>query len=167
VQAGSVITSIARQDDLQIEALIPEREVSGLRVGLTAAVTLPAFAGEIFAAKITQVSPVLDPASRTKKIVLTFQKTDSRINAGMFARIKLNTRTYPNVVAGPAAAVFEQFGAKYVYVTNDNVVTLRQVSAGVSINGLTEIKDGIDAGEMVVIQGQQFLADGAAVLVRK
>jgi hypothetical protein len=40
------------------------------------------------------------------------------------------------------------------------------VSAGVSINGLTEIKDGIDAGDAVVIQGQQFLTDGASVLVR-
>ncbi|GHV30069.1 hypothetical protein AGMMS4952_16550 [Spirochaetia bacterium] len=167
VQAGSVITSIARADDVQIEALIPEREVSQLRVGLTAAVTLPAFHGEVFTAKITQVSPILDAASRTKKIVLRFEQKDDRINAGMFARIKLNTRTYPDVVTVPAEAVVEQFGIPYVYTANNNIVTLRQVSAGVTIDGLTEIKEGLSAGESVVIQGQQFLADGVAVLVRK
>ncbi|GHV94898.1 MexH family multidrug efflux RND transporter periplasmic adaptor subunit [Spirochaetia bacterium] len=167
VQAGSAITAISQADNVQIQALIPEREVSQLRVGLLAKVTLPAFAGEVFAAKITQVSPILDPASRTKKIVLTFQKGDSRINAGMFAHIKLNTRTYPDAVTVPAEAVKEQFGMRYVYTVNNNVVSLRQVSAGVTIDGLTEIKDGILAGEQVVIQGQQFLADGVAVLVRK
>jgi multidrug efflux pump subunit AcrA (membrane-fusion protein) len=167
VQAGSVITSIAQADDLQIEALIPEREVSQLSVGLAAAVTLPAFQGEVFSAKITQVSPILDPASRTKKIVLRFEGNDSRINAGMFAHVKLNTRTYPNVVAVPAEAVSSQFGAKQVYVLTNGKVELREVIAGVTVDHVTEIKSGLAAGEAVVIQGQQFLSDGVAVLVRK
>ncbi|GHU68457.1 transporter [Spirochaetia bacterium] len=167
VQAGSIITSIAQADDLQIEALIPEREVSQLRTGLQAAVTLQAFQGEVFKAKITQVSPILDPASRTKKIVLQFEKGDSRINAGMFARIKLNTRTYPDVTAVPSEAVIKQYGAQYVYTVYNTAVTLREVSAGVTVDGLTEIKDGLLSGEQVVVQGQQFLANGVAVLVRK
>ncbi|GHV78927.1 MexH family multidrug efflux RND transporter periplasmic adaptor subunit [Spirochaetia bacterium] len=167
VQPGSIITSIAQADDLQIEALIPEREVSQLRIGLTATVTLPAFQGEVFTAKITQVSPILDPASRTKKIVLNFTGADSRINAGMFAHIKLNTRTYPNVVTIPAEAVGEQAGAKYVYVLNNGKVDLREVVTGVTVDHITEIKNGITSGDAVVIQGQQFLSNGVAVLVRK
>ncbi|GHT65945.1 MexH family multidrug efflux RND transporter periplasmic adaptor subunit [Spirochaetia bacterium] len=167
VQPGSIITSIAQADDLQIEALIPEREVSQLRIGLTATVTLPAFQGEVFTAKITQVSPILDPASRTKKIVLNFTGADSRVNAGMFAHIKLNTRTYPNVVTVPAEAVGEQAGAKYVYVLNNGKVDLREVVTGATVDHITEIKSGIASGDAVVIQGQQFLSDGAAVLVRK
>ncbi|GHU97834.1 MexH family multidrug efflux RND transporter periplasmic adaptor subunit [Spirochaetia bacterium] len=167
VQAGSVIASIAQADNLQIEALIPEREVSQLRVGLAAAVTLPAFQGEVFTAKITQVSPILDPASRTKKIVLRFDRSDSRINAGMFAHVKLNTRTYPDVMTVPAEAVIEQSGAQYVYVLQSGKVELQEVAVGVTIDYSTEIKNGLDSGDAVVIQGQQFLSDGAAVLVRK
>jgi RND family efflux transporter MFP subunit len=167
VQEGSVITSIAQADNLQIEALIPEREVSQLRVGLAATVTLPAFQGEVFTAKITQVSPILDPASRTKKIVLRFDRNDSRINAGMFAHVKLNTRTYPDVMTVPAEAVIKQFGAEYVYVLQGGKVELQEVAVGVTIDYSTEIKSGLAAGDAVVIQGQQFLSDGAAVLVRK
>jgi multidrug efflux pump subunit AcrA (membrane-fusion protein) len=171
VQAGSVITSIAQADDLQIEALIPEREVSQLQAGLTAEVTLPAFQGEVFTAHITQVSPILDPASRTKKIVLRFDSNDARINAGMFAHVKLNTRTYPDVVTVPADAVIEDQSQRYIYVIsndddNDSVI-LRQVSTGVTVDYMTEIKSGLAAGDAVVIQGQQFLNDGVAVLVRK
>jgi multidrug efflux pump subunit AcrA (membrane-fusion protein) len=167
VQAGSIITSIAQADDLQIEALIPEREVGQLRVGLAATVTLSAFQGEIFTAKVTQVSPILDPASRTKKIVLRFEKADSRINAGMFAHVKLNTRTYKNVTAVPSGAVNEQASVKYAYVYNNGKVEQREVVTGVTLDYMTEIKGGLAAGDVVVIQGQQFLTDGVAVLVRK
>ncbi|GHV71434.1 MexH family multidrug efflux RND transporter periplasmic adaptor subunit [Spirochaetia bacterium] len=167
VQQGSIITSIAQADDLQIEALIPEREVSQLRSGLAATVTLPAFQGEVFTAKITQVSPILDPASRTKKIVLNFTNKDSRINAGMFAHIKLNTRTYANVVTVPAEAVGEQSGIKYVYIFDNGKVEQREVVTGVTVDHITEIKNGLAIGDAVVIQGQQFLSDGVAVLVRK
>ena len=171
VQAGSIITSIAQAEDLQIEALIPEREVSQLRVGLEAMVTLPAFQGETFAASITQVSPILDAASRTKKIVLRFQNDDARVNAGMFAHVKLNTRTYPDVVTVPAEAVIEHQGQRYIYIisndVSDDIVTLQQINTGVTVDHVTEIRSGLDSGTAVVIQGQQFLTDGVAVLVRK
>jgi hypothetical protein len=44
-------------------------------------------------------------------------------------------------------------------------VSMREIEAGVSIDGETEIKNGLAPGEAVVIQGQQFLSDGSAVRV--
>jgi multidrug efflux pump subunit AcrA (membrane-fusion protein) len=167
VQPGSVITTVARADDLQIEALIPEREVSQLRPGLTAAVTLPAFQGEVFSATVTGVSPILDSASRTKKVVLHFDAPDDRINAGMFGRVTLTTRTYPEVVTVPREAVTEAFGAPSVWVLSEGTVENREVVTGVTVDRVTEVKSGLAAGETVVVQGQQFLAEGVAVLVRQ
>ncbi|GMO66303.1 MAG: efflux RND transporter periplasmic adaptor subunit [Treponemataceae bacterium] len=178
VQTGSAIVVIAETDDLRIEALVPEREVSQLRVGLTAAVTLPAFAGEVFSAHVTQVSPILDAASRTKKIVLRFDDAGvNGIDAGMFAHIKLGTRIYPDVVTVPSVAIVEKIaeksatidgGGQYVYLLSaNNTVRLSHVTVGASVDNITEIKSGLVPGETVIVQGQQFLFDGAAVVVRK
>ncbi|GHV91301.1 membrane protein [Spirochaetia bacterium] len=157
------IATIAVVEDLEIEALIPEREVSQLKVNQRAQVSLQAFPKEVFNATVVRVSPVLDPYSRTKKIVLRFDRKDSRINAGMFAQLKINTRIYPDVLTVPAEAIVDVYGKPAVYVCKDGRVTLREVSAGVTIDRLTEIKAGLAAGEQVVVQGQQFLADGASV----
>jgi multidrug efflux pump subunit AcrA (membrane-fusion protein) len=181
VSQGDSIATISVIENLQIEALIPEREVSQLKAGLTADVTLQAYPGETFTATVARVSPVLDPASRTKKIVLSFDKNDSRVNAGMFARISLVTGTYANIVTVPAGAVINHFGTQAVYVLQNGVgglphASLREVKTGVTIdtgangggtNGaaLTEIRTGIAAGEKVIIQGQQFITDGAPVRV--
>jgi multidrug efflux pump subunit AcrA (membrane-fusion protein) len=155
----------------EIEALIPEREVGQLRVGLQGEVSLAAFPGEVFHAEITKLSPVVDPASRTKTITLRFDAPERAISPGMFAHIKLNTRAYENVVSIPQDAIIENRGAQAVFVLagvseeGQSLARMREVSVGVTVDGETEIKSGLAAGEKVIVQGQQFLTDGAAVRV--
>ena len=172
VSTGTVLMTIAVNDSIEIEALIPEREVGQLRTGLKAEIRLEAFPGEIFPATLTRVSPVVDPVSRTKKITMRFDRQanglhDPRINLGMFARVKLNTRTYGNVVSIPQEALVEHRGKTVVYVLVDgtSLVERREVNAGVNVDREVEIKNGLEPGEAVVVQGQQFLTDGAPVRV--
>ena len=167
VSVSSVIVTIAGSRHLEIEAHIPEREVGQLREGLGAAITLAAFPGETFYARVSHVSPVLDATSRTKRIVLSFTAQDSRINPGMFAGIKLNTRNYKNVVAVPAEAVVEERGVQGVYALDlpEDRARFLKITKGVTVDGETEIQSGLEAGMLVVVQGQQFLTDGAKVRV--
>jgi multidrug efflux pump subunit AcrA (membrane-fusion protein) len=167
VSTGTTLLTLAAAGSVEIEAAIPEREVGQLRTGLRADVFLEAFPGEVFTAEVIRLSPVLDPVSRTKQIVLRFIREDPRINPGMFARIKLNTRTYQKVVSIPEEAIVENRGMTVVYVLSDDgaQVSMREIEAGVSVDGETEIKSGLASGEEVVIQGQQFLTDGARVRV--
>ncbi|MDR3171261.1 MAG: efflux RND transporter periplasmic adaptor subunit [Treponema sp.] len=176
VTTGTSIMTIAASNIIQIEANIPEREIGQLKTGLKAIVTLEAFPVESFNATITQVSPVVDPVSRTKRIILNFDRRDSRINPGMFARMKLKTRVYANVISIPSEALTEFRGINGVYIveasvgintnnTNTGVVRFIEVESGVSVDGETEIRSGLTGNEKVVIQGQQFLTDGAAVRI--
>jgi multidrug efflux pump subunit AcrA (membrane-fusion protein) len=167
VSTGVTLLTLSAAGSIEIEAAIPEREVGQLRTGLRADVFLEAFPGEVFLAEVIRLSPVLDPVSRTKQIVLTFIREDPRINPGMFARIKLNTRTYQQVISVPEDAIVENRGSTVVYVVPEGttLVNMREIEAGVSVDGEVEIKSGLVSGEAVVIQGQQFLTDGAPVRV--
>ena len=171
VSTATALLTIASAGSLEIEAMVPEREVGQLRPGLSAEIRLEAFPGEIFRAELVKLSPVVDPVSRTKNITLRFVREDPRINSGMFARVKLKTRTYENVVSIPQDAVIENRGVPVVFVLSGasgeeaGQVSMRTVEPGVTVDGETEIKSGLKAGDKVVIQGQQFLSDGAAVRV--
>ena len=170
VSTSTPLMTLAVNGSTEIDALIPEREVGQLRTGLNAQIRLEAFPGEIFDATLTQISPVVDPVSRTKRVTLRFNQADARINPGMFARVRLNTRIYENVVSIPQEALLEHRGRTVVYVLNANdegapYVEMREVVTGVTINRETEIKNGIASDEAVVVQGQQFLADGVSVRV--
>jgi len=175
VSPATPLMTLAVGGAIEIEALIPEREVGQLETGLSATIRLEAFPAETFSATLTQISPVVDPASRTKRVFLRFDQHDPRINSGMFARVRLNTRTYPNVVSIPQEAVVEHRGRTVVYVVDNSLYTgapdstpyveMREVVVGVTVERETEIRSGLAAGEEVVVQGQQFLADGAPVRV--
>ena len=181
VSPATALMTLAVGGNVEIEAFIPEREVGQLRNGMTATVRLEAFPAETFNATLTQLSPVVDPMSRTKRVILTFDGTahQQRVSPGMFARLRLNTRTYANVVSVPQEAVVEQRGRTVVFVLNDNnagneandvpagtpFVELREVSVGVNVNRELQILSGLLPGEAVVVQGQQFLTDSAPVRV--
>jgi RND family efflux transporter MFP subunit len=170
VSPNTNITTISANGRLEISARIPEREIAGLHPGLKAEVSLQAYPEETFSATVTRVSPILDSASRTKLIYLSFDQSDSRINAGMFARIRVNTRSYPDVLAVPAEAVVSSRGVNAVYVSrlNDDGVPVaerREVAPGVTLQGWTEIRAGLNEGEAVVVQGQQLLSGGETLRI--
>ncbi|MDR1175649.1 MAG: efflux RND transporter periplasmic adaptor subunit [Treponema sp.] len=165
VSTGDSVMTISLAENLEVMALIPEGDIGGLALGLKADIFLRAFPGESFSAAVTHIAPVLDPVSRTKMITLSFDRPDSRINAGMFARIALTTGTYDNIIVVPAEALIDRFGVTAVYVLNGSRAGLREVSTGVTIDRLTEIRSGIVSGEKVIVQGQQFISDGSVVRV--
>jgi multidrug efflux pump subunit AcrA (membrane-fusion protein) len=170
VSPNTSIATLSVTGNPEITARIPEREIAQLRTGLKAEVSLQAYPGEIFSATISHVSPVFDAPSRKKLITLAFDRNDSRINAGMFARIKINTRTYDNVLTVPTEALVNKRGEIAVYVLQDTITNLprvekRGVETGVTLNGWTEIRADLEEGETVIVQGQQLLSGGETVRV--
>lgn len=151
-------------ENLQISAPVPERYVAELKAGLKAEVTLEAYPGVIFSATVSRVSPVVDAATRTKEIILNFDKKDSRINAGMFAKVKLYTSKYAGCIAVQKDSIVSQNDNSYLFVVNDDgTVSKRTVKTGKTVDNLIQITDNLMTGERVVVEGMLSVSDGARV----
>lgn len=164
VQASSVITKIGDIENLQISAKIPERYVSELAVGQKAEIKLEAYPDVSFSASVVRISPVVDSATRTKEIILNFDKKDSRINAGMFAKVKLFTSAYKGTFAIGQDSIVSNSDKNYLFVVNDDdTVSKREVTLGKNVDGYYQILSGIEFGETVVTEGMLTLYEGAKV----
>jgi membrane fusion protein, multidrug efflux system len=164
VTTSSTVTTIGDIASLQITAEIPEKYVAALKNGLKAEITVEAYPGVIFPAKIKYVSPVVDSSSRTKEIILTFDKNDGRINAGMFGKVKLYTYDYTGYVTVSEDAVVTKSSKQYLYVTKDDgTVEQREIKEGNSVAGIVQIISGINPGEKIVVEGEQSLSDGSTI----
>lgn len=164
VSTNSAITIIGDVDRLQITASIPERYVALLKTGLSADISLEAYPGVVFKATISRVSPVVDATSRTKEIIMTFDQKDSRINAGMFAKVILYTRDFTGEVVMPSDSVVTKDSKQYAFVVNSNgIAEQREVVLGESVDGMIQVLSGIKEGEKIVVAGQTSLSDGAQV----
>lgn len=165
VTTNSAVTMIGDIDNLQISASVPERYVSELKTGLKAEITVEAYPDVIFMATVSRVSPVVDAATRTKQVIMNFDKKDSRVNAGMFAKVKLYTSKYSGKLVVPSDAIItNDDDVSYLFVVNDNyTVSRRTVKTGKAIDGMIQVTDNLMAGERVVYEGMLSLSDGANV----
>ena len=164
VTASSVIAKIGDISNLQVTAKVPERYVAYLKEGQKAQITFQAYGDQVFDASVFRISPVVDPATRTKEIILHFDKDYPQINAGMFAKVKLFTVDYSGYPAIPQDALTENSDEYFLFVVKeDSTVTKRKVLRGQNVDGYVQILEGLTAGEVVVTEGMLTLYEGAKV----
>lgn len=163
VNVSTAITVIGDVNNLQITANIPERYVASLKTGLKADIILEAYPEEKFSATVARVSPLVDSNSRTKEIILNFDKKDSRINAGMFAKVKLWTQDYSNAITIPTTAIVEKNDKQYIYIIKEDKAELREVKVGKAVDDKSQLISGVEEGERMVIEGMRVLSNGASV----
>ena len=164
VNANSVITKIGDINNLQIISKVPERYVADIAIGQKAEITLQAYGEEKFIASVVRISPVVDPATRTKEIILNFDKNYDKVNAGMFARVKLFTVDFGGYPVIQQDAFVENSDEYYLYIVkDDSTVTKRKVTRGKNVDGYYQVIDGVSNGEVVVLEGMLSLFEGARV----
>jgi multidrug efflux pump subunit AcrA (membrane-fusion protein) len=172
ISTQSALFVVGDLSGLWLETFVPERFVSAVRLGLRAQVSLESIPGETFFAEVSEVSPVLEPASRTLRIRLRFidpqgrAVTDPRIKAGMFATLSLVTMTRSNVPVIPRSSVINTYGSWIVFTIDEqNIARRHELELGIESEELFEVLSGISLGDKVVVQGQNFLTDGDPVRI--
>jgi multidrug efflux pump subunit AcrA (membrane-fusion protein) len=171
VSGQTVIYVVGDLAALAVETFVPERFSTRVRPGLPALVSFEAMPNEDFAAEVDEVSPVLDPASRTLRIRLRFtqgppSRMDLRIKAGMFGTVSLVTDSRRDVPVIPRSAAINTYGNWIAFVVReDNTVERRFLTLGLEDETTLEILEGLAAGERVVTAGQNFLSDGDTVRI--
>ena len=157
------IVTVGDIDNLVIHANIPERDVGELKKNLAADLFFPAYPDIAFKAHITWISPVVDPASRSKQIELTLDKKDDRINIGMFPKIKLHTTVYDGRIVVPDDSVVTRAGQDYVFVVTGDTARRIPVKKLITIDNSTIISEGLSVGDSIVVDGMDVLVDGSKV----
>ncbi|MDR2364160.1 MAG: efflux RND transporter periplasmic adaptor subunit [Spirochaetaceae bacterium] len=160
VSAQTPLYLVGDPGSLAVETFIPERFATVIRRGLEAEAAFEAMSGEIFPASVDEVSPILDPASRTLKVRLRFNRQDPRIKAGMFVTVSLVTESGTDIPVIPREAVINTYGSWIVFVVDqDNRAERRELTLGLENETFVEVSSGAALGERVVIAGQNFLTD--------
>lgn len=159
------IAKVGNLSRLEISCQIPERFISKIQKGQDAILSLQAYPDKKFPARVSEISPVLDPLSRTMEIKLDFSNREGFLKPGMFCEVKIITERKKGIVKLPAKVLVRRFGGTFAFVLTDGKVEKRPVTAGIEIDGKLEIVEGLKAGEKIVVRGQSLLEDGAAVRV--
>lgn len=167
VSAAMSIGKISSTGQLEIKTNVAERFISRVSMRQKAELTFDAYPGVKFPATLVEIDPVLDVSSRTLGIKLIQEPADSRLKAGMYARIKLITDTKKNTIVIPNNVVINRNDEDIVYIVDPstNKAKLSPVKKGIRVDDKQEILMGIAPADLVVVKGQGLLNDGASVKI--
>lgn len=165
VTVNQELFTITDLDPLIAYLHVPEREFNKLAVEQPAVVVADALPGQSFAATITRISPVVDPATGTFKVTVEVADNTGQLKPGMFGRVNVVYDRRAQVVVVPRSAIVDVDTEAAVFVVEDGVARRREVKTGYSNGPNVEILEGLAGDEDIVVVGQNSLRDGGKVRV--
>ncbi len=172
IEPGRPVLTLVAIDDLRIEFRVPQEFYSGINPQSALSVTLDALPEREFDGTIDAVVPVSDASSRTFLIHVRVDADDARMTPGMSVHGKLNLTTGRRGVVIPRDAILRYpDGRVTVWLVDPDsqppTVSENRVTTGHGFDERITILEGIRAGDVVVVRGNESLQEGQQVSIQQ
>ncbi len=162
ISPGTVITTLDDTSSIKVDFSVPELYIGELRAGQSMVAHTNAYPGRDFVGKLVSVDSRVDPTTRAITARAVVPNADRALRPGMFLNVALSQEQRLALVVPEEALVPEQ-ARQFLYVMEGARAAKREVSLGRRQPGVVEITKGIEAGELVIVEGTLRLRDGAPV----
>jgi len=153
----------AKENTVWVYMTIYEYEIGLIKEGILAEIESIAFPGEKFSGKITSITPVLDPMTRSVQARAEVDNPGHKLKPEMFVNVKINV-DLGEKLAVSEEAIINTGKRTLVVVTNEKGNFLsKEVKLGQSAEGFYEVLEGLSEGETIVTSGN-FLIDSESRL---
>jgi len=161
--------SIANTRVVKVVFGVPDVVVARLRLGQAIPIQAEALPGVALEGRITRIAPSADPASRVFEVEAALPNPRGGLKVGMLATLQLEHDAPDPALLVPLSAIVRPAGdttAYAVYVVTDSAgprARLRLVQLGEVGGNRIAVRNGLRAGEQVVVRGATIVTDGQAV----
>jgi RND family efflux transporter MFP subunit len=165
VAAGQAAIRVARLGEKEAVVAVPETLLNRAKSG-AATVTLWSEANRTYAAKLREVAPSADPATRTYLAKFSLPDAGEDVSLGMTATLTLSDQQTERVARLPLSALYDQGGEPSLYVVGDKgAISLKPVTVKSYDSNCVVISGGVDEGAKIVVLGVQKLDPSQKVRV--
>ncbi len=172
IAPGEAVLTLVAVDRLRIEFRVPQEFFNRINPQSTLSVTLDALPDRVFDASIDAIVPVSDFSSRTFLVHAAVDTGEVQMTPGMSVHGKLSLTTgRQGVVVSRDAILRYPDGRVTVWVIEPGseppTVTEKRVTTGHSFDGLITIREGIEAGDVIIVRGNEALQEGQQVRIQR
>jgi RND family efflux transporter MFP subunit len=152
---------------LTIQANISESHIDKIKTGQDVELSFSSIPDYKVTTPIIRKSKVISSASRTFEIEMEINNPGERIKPNMVSTIHVKDYSSPKAFVVPSLVIRSDVKGKYVYVVNKknkkNIVEKKYVTTGLSYDENTNILEGLNAGDLVIVKGFHLVSAGVPV----
>ncbi len=168
------IAVIAQIQPIAVLFTIPEDQLQSVLTKLSRGAKLPADAYDrdqrkkLASGTLLTVDNTIDPTTGTSKLKAVFPNENHALFPNQFVNVRLALDTKKNAIIVPLVAIQRGPSGTFVYlVDSDSKVTVRAVKLGLTLDNDVSIDEGLQPGDVVVVDGAEKLAEGMSVITRQ
>src|SRR5262252_10975682 len=150
--------TIANLGQVWVVCDVFENDLGEVHLDDSAEIRLNAFPDRVFKGRVADVSRVLDPNTRSAKVRIVLPNGDGSLRTGMFAVATFRSRKKLARTVVPTSAVMRLHDKDWVFAKEENSRFRRMEvhTLGVTADGFTQLRDGVEPGQQVVANALQF-----------
>ncbi len=174
------LVTISKVGTMKIVVNVIEKDITQLKKGGMAIVEASSIEGKTFHGRITRISPVISPLTRTGGVEVEIDNPDGLLKPGMYARVRLVLESVRNAYVLPKDMVTvqtyqvrdgetlrdNQIKKRYsVFVIENNLSFQRVVKPGIITRDKIQIIDGLKPQDLVIDLGRNMVRDSSLVSI--
>ncbi len=167
VEAGTPVFDIAKIDRVKVVVHVSELEITRLRKGQEAEISVDGYPGVVFRGTVNTVSAQAHPQTRAFPVeILVVNDRAEKLLPGFIGRARIRGRTFENAISLLEEVVVQRDGHPVVFVATGDTASARAIEIGFSDRGRVLITQGLKPGDQVIVTGQQSLRSGDTIQPR-
>ena len=165
VRKGDKLVEILDIDKIIVKVNIPEQEILSIQVGQNVEVALYIMEKKTFLGRVKNIGLEADSSNRTFPVEILVDNKERQLRAGMLARATFTKSVDQDQIVIPRHTILERDQGRVVYVFEDGKAFRRDITIGLSQLDQVQVVQGLNKGELIVVEGHTKLTDGEEVNV--
>jgi len=165
-KSEEVLLRIVNLKRIRTVVHIVERDYEKIRTGQPAVIGVDSVPDMTFNGTVIARAPVIDPETRTARVMIEIDNKGEQLKPGMHARVTIVASHRDDAQVVPISALQERNGQQFVFVSHAGTVARRcSVTTGIRDGELVEILTGIEPAAAVITLGSRLVQDGSSIHV--
>ncbi len=162
--AGTPLLIVMDTSKVVVKLHIPQPQAVLLKLGQAASLQVPGMKADV-PAKVTVLSPALDPNSTTVEIWVEADNSRNELQPGTTVGVSITARTVPNALVIPANALLTGSNGDItvMVVKGDNRAYSQKIATGIRQGPMVQVVNGLRPGDQVIVSGAYGLPNKTKV----
>ncbi len=167
VETGANIVKIMDYKTMYMDVQLPEKYITAVKPGQVVKMTNYTMAEDTIIGTVTQLSPAINPDTRTFKGKVSINNEDLLLRPGMFVKADIITSRKDSAIVIPKNIILSRQKGKTVFIVDRGVAAERIIETGLENITDVEVTRGLEKNDRVVTSGFETLGNRSKVKIIK
>lgn len=167
VPVGEKLVQLMNYDKMYMEVKFSENNIETIKVGNKINVTNYTLKEDTLKGSVTQISPAVNPDTRTFNGYIEISNADRKLRPGMFIKADIITKKIDSTIVIPKEIIKEENGNKTVFVVERNRAKEVTIKTGLETDTSVQVLSGLEKNQRLIISGYEMLqADSKLKIIK-